>query len=208
VGVVPHVRYRSPGIQENAFQAYFPYSQWDFQSEILIVRCQGDANAQTAAVREAVQSIDANVPVPNIQTYDDLIAQKLVTRKLASMLVSLFSGAALCLSAIGLYGVLAYTVNQRGREIGLRIALGAEPREILQLVARYGFKLLGIGLAAGVVLALICSGLIQGMLYGVGAVDPISMLIAILVLCLAGGVACLFPALCAVRINPVTALRQ
>ena len=208
VGVVPHVRYRSPGIQENAFQAYFPYSQWDFQSETLVVRCQGDANAQTAAVRQAVQSVDPNVPVPNIQTYDDLIAQKLATRKLASMLVSLFSGAALCLSAIGLYGVLAYTVSQRRREIGVRIALGAEPREIVHVVAQHGFKLLGIGLAAGIVLALVCSRLIEGMLYGVGAVDPISMLIAIVVLSLAGGVACLFPALRALRINPVTALRQ
>ena len=208
VGVVPHVRYRSPGIQENACQAYFPYSQWDFQAETLLVRCQGDASAQTAAVRDAVQSVDPNVPVPGIQTYDELIAQKLATRKLASVLVSLFSGAALCLSAIGLYGVLAYTVNQRRRDIGVRIALGAEPREIAQLVAQHGFKLLGVGLAAGVVLALVCSRVIEGMLYGVGPIDPISMLIAILVLSLGGAVACLFPALRAVRTNPVTVLRD
>jgi len=208
VGVVPHVRFMSPGMQENAFQAYFPYSQWDFQRETLVVRCQGDASAHTAAIREAVQSVDPNVPVPNIQTYDDIIAQKLVTRKLASALVSVFSGAALCLSAIGLYGVLAYTVSQRSREIGLRIALGAEPREILHLVARHGFKLLGIGLVAGVVLALIFSRLIGGMLYGVSVVDPISMLVAVLVLSLAGGIACLFPALRAMWTNPATALRQ
>lgn len=75
VGVVPHVRYRSPGIQENQFQAYFPYSQWGYDAEILVMRCQGDPNAQTAAVRKAVQSVDPNVPVPNIRTYDDLIAQ-------------------------------------------------------------------------------------------------------------------------------------
>ena len=208
VGVVPHVRYRSPGIQENQFEAYFPYSQWDFDSEILVVRCEGDPDAQIGAVRKAVQSIDPDVPVPNIRTYDDVIAQKLVTRKLASLLVSLFSGAALCLSATGLYGVLTYSVSQRRREIGVRIALGAEWLRIVQLVTRQGFKLIGIGLFAGIVVALVCAHFIEGMLYGVTAIDPISMLIAIVVLCLVGCLACLLPALRAMRINPITALRE
>jgi putative ABC transport system permease protein len=115
----------------------------------------GDPNAQIAAVRKAVQSIDPDVPVPNMKTFDDVIAQKLVTRKLASTLVSLFSGAALCLSATGLYGVLTYSVSQRRREIGVRIALGAEWFKILQLVTQQGFKLIGIGLVAGTVVALV-----------------------------------------------------
>ena len=173
-----------------------------------MVRCQGDPNAQITAVRKAVQSIDPDVPVPNIKAFDDVIAQKLVTRKLASMLVSLFSGAALCLSAIGLYGVLAYSVSQRRREIGVRIALGAESLKILQLVAQQGFKLIGIGLVAGTVVALVCAHFMEGMLYGVTAIDPISMLMAVLVLCLAGCLACLLPALRAIRINPVKALRE
>ncbi len=208
IGVVPHVRYRSPGTPENQFESYFPYSQWDFDGEVLLLRCQGDPNAQIAAVRKAVQSIDPDVPVPNIKTLDDVIAQKLVTRKLASTLVSLFSGAALCLSAIGLYGVLTYSVSQRRREIGVRIALGAEWFKILQLVTQQGFKLIGIGLVAGTVVALVCAHFIEGMLYGVTAIDPVSMLIAILVLCLAGCLACLLPALRAARINPVRALRE
>jgi putative ABC transport system permease protein len=208
VGVVPHVRYRSPGIQENPFQAYFPYSQWDYDTETLLLHCQGDPNAQITAVRKAVQSVDPDVPVPNIKTFDDLIAQKLVTRKLASTLVSLFSGAALCLSAIGIYGVLSYSVSQRRREIGVRIALGAESHKILELVAQQGFKLMGIGLVAGTAVALLCAHFIEGMLYGVTSIDPISMLIAAIGLCLAGCLACLFPALRAVRINPVKALRE
>ncbi len=208
VGVVPHVRFRSPGTPENQFEAYFPYSQWDYDSELMVVRCQGDPNAQIAAVRKAVQSVDPDVPVPDIKTFDDLIAQNLVTRKLASTLVSLFSGAALCLSAIGLYGVLAYSVSQRRREIGVRIALGAESHKILQLVAQQGFKLIGIGLVAGTVVALVCAHFIEGMLYGVTAIDPVSILIATLVLCLAGCLACLLPALRAVRIDPITALRE
>jgi putative ABC transport system permease protein len=208
VGVVPHVRYRSPGIAENQFQGYFPYSQWDYDSEVLLVRYQGDLQAQIGAIRKAVQAVDSNVPVPNIKALDDVIAQKLVTRKLASMLVSLFSGAALCLSAIGLYGVLAYSVSQRRREIGVRIALGAEWLKIVQLVTQQGFKLIGTGLVAGTVVSLVCAHFIEGMLYGVNAIDPVSMLIAALVLCLAGCLACLLPALRAVRINPVKALRE
>jgi putative ABC transport system permease protein len=208
VGVVPHVRYRSPGTQENQFQAYFPYSQWDFNNEILLVRCQGDPNTQIAAVRKAVQSVDPDVPVPNIKAFDDVIAQKLVTRKLASTLVSLFSGAALCLSAVGLYGVLTYSVSQRRREIGVRIALGAEPLKIVQLVTQQGFKVIGIGVIAGTVVALVCARFIEGMFYGVTAIDPISLLTAILLLCLAGCLACLLPALRAIRINPVKTLRE
>jgi putative ABC transport system permease protein len=208
VGVVPHVRFRSPGTPENQFEVYFSYRQWDFDREVLLLRCQGDPNAQIAAVRKAVQSIDPDVPVPNIRAFDDVIAQKLVTRKLASTLVSLFSGAALCLSATGLYGVLTYSVSQRRREIGVRIALGAESLKIVQLVTQQAFKLIGIGLVAGTVLAVVCARFIEGMLYGVTATDPISMLIAALVLCSAGCSACLVPALRAVRINPITALRE
>jgi putative ABC transport system permease protein len=208
VGVVPHVRYRSPGTQENQFQAYFPYTQDDSTYQVLVARCQGDPNALIAAVRKAVQSIDPDVPVPNIKAFDDVIAQKLVTRKLASTLVSLFSGAALWLSAIGLYGVLTYSVGQRRREIGIRIALGAESLKIVQLVTQQGFKVVGIGLIAGTVVALVRARFIEGMFYGVTAIDPISMLAAILVLCLAGCLACLLPALRAIRINPVKALRE
>jgi putative ABC transport system permease protein len=127
-------------------------------------RYQGDPNAEIAAVRKAVQSIDPDVPVPNIKTFDDVVAQKLVTRELASTLVSLLSGAALFLSAIGLYGVLAYAVNQCRREIGVRIALGAESLKSLELVAQQGFKFIGIGLLPGLlshwyarVLSRVCS---------------------------------------------------
>jgi hypothetical protein len=96
IGVVPRVRSKSPVADDNQFQAYFPYNQWDFGAEVLVMRYQGDPNVQIAAVRGAVQSVDPDVPVPNIRTFDELIAQKLVMRKLASLLVSLFSGAALC----------------------------------------------------------------------------------------------------------------
>src|SRR5258708_5197628 len=108
VGVVPHLRYKSPGQAENTFQAYFPYSQWYYDGEYLILRSEVDPAALVPAVRDAVASIDPGVSIFDVNTYDDVIAQKLVTRKLSMLLVSLFSGAALFLSAIGLYGILAY----------------------------------------------------------------------------------------------------
>jgi ABC-type antimicrobial peptide transport system permease subunit len=104
--------------------------------------------------------------------------------------------------------VLSYSVSQRRREIGVRIALGAESLKILHLVAEQGFRLVGIGLIVGIVPALICAHLIESMLYGVTPIDPISMLTAILVLCFAGCLACLLPALRAIRTNPVKALRE
>lgn len=137
--------------------------------------------------------------IPQAQAELDVIYKGLIDR---------YPDAALCLSAIGLYGVLAYSVSQRHREIGVRIALGAESLKILQLVAQQGFKLIGLGLLAGTIVALGCAHFIEGMLYGVSAADPISLLSAILVLSLAGCLACWLPALRAMRINPVTALRE
>jgi putative ABC transport system permease protein len=112
------------------------------------------------------------------------------------------------LSAIGLYGLLAYAVGRRTREIGIRIAVGAGSTNILQLVIRRGLKLAGVGLLIGVVAALALSRLMGSLLYGVSANDPLSLIIAILVLGLAALLACLLPALRATRIDPITALRE
>jgi putative ABC transport system permease protein len=208
IGVVPHLRYKSPGQAENTFQAYFPYSQWDYDGEFLILRSEVDPAALVPAVREAVASIDPGVPIYDVNTYDDVIAQKFVTRKLSMLLVSLFSVAALFLSAIGLYGVLAYSVGQRTREIGIRVALGAQPGNILRLITEQGLKIVGVGLIVGLLASLILVRFIEGILYGVAGTDPFSLCAAVIVLGLAALVACLLPALRATRINPITALRE
>jgi putative ABC transport system permease protein len=124
------------------------------------------------------------------------------------VLVGFFSGATLLLSAIGLYGLLAYAVSRRTREIGIRIAVGARSTNILQLVIHRGLKLAGLGLLIGVVAALALSRLMGSLLYGVSANDPLSLIIAILVLGLAALLACLLPAFRATRIDPMTALRE
>jgi ABC-type antimicrobial peptide transport system permease subunit len=116
--------------------------------------------------------------------------------------------AALFLSAIGLYGILAYAVGQRTREIGIRVALGAQPGNILRLITEQGLKIVGVGLVTGIGGALVGTHLIQGALYGVAPIDPISFGVSLVILGIAAVLACLLPALRATRINPITALRE
>jgi putative ABC transport system permease protein len=208
VGVVPHIRYKSAGQTENAFQAYFPYSQWDFDGVFLIVRSDVDPGVLIPDIRKVVSSIDSSVPVYDTNTYDNVIAEKSVTRRLCALLVTLFSGAALFLSAIGLYGVMAYSVGQRTRELAIRIALGAQVENILGSVTDQGIKIVCLGLLVGIGVALATGRLIEGLLYGVSALDLVTLLVSVLVLGIAAGLACLLPALRAVRINPTRALRE
>jgi predicted permease len=208
VGVVPHVNHNSPDYKETPFQAYFPYPQQDWDSETLVIRSHGDPNQLIPSLRNVIESIDPGVPVTRVSTFEHLVAKKFVIRRLGLLLVSLFSGAALFLSAVGLYAVLDYFVSQRTSEIGIRIALGARSSDILGLVIRHGLKLVCLGMIVGTVTSLILAHFIESILYGVSTIDPISLGVAVLVLGTTAFVACLVPALRALRIDPVTALRQ
>jgi len=208
VGVVPHVRYNRPDYPQRSFQAYFPYTQNLGRDEVLLLRTSGNPGSQVAAIRKLVASIDPNLPVARIEPLSDAIARIYAPERTASYVVCIFSGAALFLSAVGLYGVLAYAVAQRTREIGIRRAVGARSASILQLVIGQGLKLAGIGLVIGVVAALALAHLMSSMLYGVSANDPLSLAVAILMLGAAATLACLLPALRATRIDPITALRE
>jgi ABC-type antimicrobial peptide transport system permease subunit len=155
-----------------------------------------------------VADIDPTLPVTRIEPLNDAISRIYAPQRIASYVVGLFSGAALFLSAVGLYGVLAYAVAQRTREIGIRIAVGAKSTNILQLVIRQGVQLAGIGLVIGIAAALALARLMSSMLYGVSANDPLSLTIAIVVLSMATVLASLLPALRATRIDPIEALRE
>jgi putative ABC transport system permease protein len=122
--------------------------------------------------------------------------------------VSIFSGTALLLAAVGLYGVLAYSVARRTSEIGMRIAVGASWRDVVNIVLKQGLKIVGIGVVVGVLTASVLTRFLGDLLYGVGGNDPITIAVSILVLFCAALVACLLPALRAIRINPITALRE
>jgi putative ABC transport system permease protein len=208
VGVVPHIDHNTPDYPGEPFQAYFPYAQQDWDSEVLAVRTRENASRIIPLLEKAIASIDPGVPIARAGTLADLIDSKLVLRKLGVLLTGIVSGAALFLSAVGLYGVLSYSVAQRTREIGIRIALGAQGHDILEFVVRPGTKIVGIGLLIGIAVALVLTRFIQNMLYGVSGSDPITLGLAIAVLGLATVLACLLPALRAVRVNPIMALRE
>jgi putative ABC transport system permease protein len=209
IGVASDVRYNAPDFQPAPFHAYLASGQETNNNfGILVVRSTSDPLASISSIRAVIAAIDPDVPIAKIGTLSDRIQKKFGIRRLGVLMVGFFSGATLFLSAIGLYGLLAYAIGKRRREIGIRIAVGAHSAHILQLVIRQGLKLTGIGLVIGIAVALALSHLISSMLYAVSATDPLSLIIAILVLGLAASLACLLPALRATRIDPITALRE
>jgi putative ABC transport system permease protein len=208
VGVVQNSRHGGPDHHPAKFDAYFPYWQKNEHFTLLIIRSSGDALALAPVVRKTFESLDPDVPLPNVKPYDDLVAKSYSGRRLVSLAVSIFSGAALLLSAVGLYGISAYSVSQRTREIGVRIALGAAWHNVLPLVLGRGFRIVAIGIVIGMLVALALTSFLGSLLYGIGSYDPITVTLSILVVCTAALSACLLPALRAAKINPIKALRE
>jgi putative ABC transport system permease protein len=208
VGVVPYVRGRAPGEDEIPFQAYQPYTQLAPSRLDLVIRSNLSSSNLFAMVRRAITSVDPGVPLYDASSYKAMIADQFVTRRLSVLLVALFSGATLFLSAIGLYGVLAYFVGQKTREIGIRMALGAQARNIVRLVVKQGLWPVAAGLTIGVLAGLLLARFIAALLYGVPAYDPVTIGLTILVLGIASLLACLLPAARAVRINPTKVLNE
>jgi putative ABC transport system permease protein len=208
VGVVDDIRHGTPDFAEAPFLAYTPYSQRELFREFLLLRATGDPTSLIPAMRKIVVDIDPDVPVDRATSFDDFLDGRFWARRLSASLATLFSGVAILLSAAGLYGVLAYSVLQRRRELGVRIALGAQSSNVLAIVLGRGLRLSGIGLAIGMATTLIIGPFIGSFLYGIPSTDPITLVVAVLVLSLAVIFACLLPALRAVRINPIIALRE
>ena len=211
IGVVSAVKLKGlveEGETARAGAYYLSYAQSPTRNIGLAIRGSGDTVDVTASIQRALAEID-----PELQLYDVFALQERVTRSLnprrAPMLLSLAFGAvALLLASVGIYGVLAYQVGQRTREIGIRMALGSDAAGILRLILREGAVLVVLGLAGGFVTLLALRRVIASQLYGVGALDPTVILLVTAVLGLASLVACLAPARRAARVNPVEALSQ
>jgi putative ABC transport system permease protein len=214
VGVVANVQQGDPETQKTPFQAYYPYSQRaggfgeTIKSGTLVLHVNDDPQSVIAPLRKAVAEIDPDLPLTDIGLFDDLIAKVFATKRLAVTVVSIFSGAALLLAAVGLYAVLSYAVSQRTREIGVRMALGAQTSDILGLVTRQGLKIVSIGLLIGFLTSFALIHFIKSSLFEVSPSDPIALGSSVLALGLAALLACLLPAFRATRISPTTALKE
>ncbi len=161
----------------------------------------------SAAIRKAIWGIDAQVPVPEVRTMATIVDGSLAVRNFQLHLLLAFAACALILAALGIYGVVAYSALQRTRELGIRIALGAQPAQIYKLILEDGVSPVLIGSLVGIALAALAARAISGLLFGVGGFNIGIAVIAAAVLLLTGGLASLIPAIRATRIDPVQALR-
>ena len=206
VGIVGDVRQYGLD-QEPTDQFYVPFAQTPFRESTFLVRTTGDPAILGRRLQELVQTIDAEQPVANVRTLRDLRGDSLAPSRLTTTLLAIFAALALTITATGLAGVIAYTVSQRTREIGIRMALGAAQRGVLGMILRQGLTLVLLGLLLGIGGALALSRLMDGLLFGVGATDPLTFIAVALVLLAVAAVACLIPARRATTIDPLVALR-
>ena len=208
VGVARDGKYFNIGEEPRSF-IYTPILQRYNSSASLVVRTAGDPEPKSyAAVRGEVQSLDPKMPVFDVKTLNEHMRLSLFPARIAATILGGFGVLALILTAIGIYGVTSYTVAQRTREIGIRMALGADRAGVARMVVGQGMKLAAVGLAIGVVFALMLTRLMSGLLFGVSPSDPITYAI---IPALLGGVAlgaCLVPARRATSVDPIVALRR
>ena len=207
VGVVGNVRHLALEIAPRP-EIYQPLGQEMWPNLFIAVRTAGlNSLALLPAAQQAVWSVNKSVPLGSPRTMADFIAQTLVQKKFTVLLLSIFSGTALVLATIGLYGVLSYSVAQRTRELGVRIALGAQRGDVLRLILRQGMLVVAMGIAFGIVMSLGATRLMTALLYGVSATDPLTFLSLSVLMLLIAFFACVIPARRATLVDPIKALR-
>ena len=209
VGVVGDVR---PGLgTDPQAEMYLPYRQADallpvFQLSV-VLRTAGEPLSQTSALRAALSQIDSNQPLVKVRTMEENMATTVAQPRFRAWLIGIFAMLALLLSAVGVYGVMSYTVTQRTSEIGVRVTLGAQPQDVFRIIVGEGFRLALVGVGVGLIAALALTRLLRTFLFGISAYDPLTFLAVSLILTLVALTASFFPARRATQVDPLVALR-
>lgn len=200
---------KNEGFREEGTRfAYLPFAQTGSQSMTVIARGRGEPAAALEAVRREMQALDPNVALAQTAPLSEMIDMSVMPQRMAAMFVGLFGFLGLLLASVGLYGILAYHVAQRTREIGVRMALGARTVDVIRMVLRQGLTLVGAGVVVGLLLAAALTRVLAGLLYGVSPGDPVTFAGVTLLLVLVALVATLLPARRATRVDPMIALRS
>jgi putative ABC transport system permease protein len=206
IGIVGDVRHASLDV-EPAPEMYVPHSQQPWSFLTVVVRASTDAMAMAGPVRDQVLAVDKNQPVSRIETLESRVSASVAQPRFYLLLLSIFAALALILAAVGIYGVLSYSVTQRMHEIGIRLALGATPFDVIKLVVGHGMMLALLGVAIGLIGAFMLTRLMSSMLYGVSATDPVTFAALALLLAAVALLASYIPARRATKVDPMVALR-
>jgi predicted permease len=207
VGVVANVKHYALDA-DSRVALYTPHLQSGAGSLVAVVRTATDPAGLAAAITREARAIDPNLPIFDVKTMEQWLSDSLARRRFAMLMLGLFASVAMLLAAVGVYGVMSYTVAQRTREIGVRVALGAQTRDVLRLVVRQGMSLAGLGVGIGLVAAIGAARLMAGLLFGVRAADPITFVAIASLLAFVALLACLLPARRATKVDPMIALHH
>jgi putative ABC transport system permease protein len=206
VGVVKDIPHR--GLESKAEPDwYLSYLDQPRRYAYLMARASGDPASLAAAIRSQVLAIDKDQPVTGIRTVNEVIASTTAPRRFNTLLLAIFAAVAMALAAVGIYSVISYSVTQRTQEVGVRMALGARPGDVIRLILKQGLTLTLIGVAAGLLGAIAAARVMTGLLYGVTATDPATFVAISLLLATVATLACYLPARRAARVEPMAALR-
>ena len=206
VGVVGDVKHAGLDAEVHP-TAYWPHPELAYSFMTLVIRTDGDPLALAPAVRQAVWSLDRDQPVVDLRTMEDLLWASLARARFSTVVLAVFAGMALLLAITGIYGVVSYSVAERTREIGIRVALGAQRTDVLQIVLRQGLVLAGFGIAIGAAAALAATRLLSSLLFGISPSDPLTFASVAGLLIAVALSACYVPARNAMKVDPMVALR-
>jgi len=208
IGVVSQVKADGLAATEDSVEIYVPITQNPWYGASVLVRAAGDPGALASAVKAAIAHVDKDLPVTQVQTMEQVASASFAPPRFRAALVGTLAALAIVLAAVGIFGVLAFSVSQRTREFGVRMALGARTVDVVRLVLGGGLKIIAGGIVVGLAGAAVLTRSIGSLLFGVKPLDPVTFLAAPALLALIALVACSVPAMRAARVDPAVALRQ